>query len=600
MGGAYRCHMLVAFGLLQACGGGGGAPSVPSVPSAPTYNITASINGLAGSGLILGNNGAAIPVTTNGTVVIASGVASGSAYNVSVQAQPTSSPRQGCRVVNGSGSVGSENVGVTVECRSLVGKFVYAVSTVAFEILGYRIDSGSGALTPIPGLPISPPAPALSSAANPAGRILAVHATPDGKFLITSFINTVPFGVTADYAAVLTSYRIDQETGGLLEVSTFRSALGTRVDVSTDMDLSGRHLVLATTQVSALGEPVAHPAFSLIQIDPVNGALSVAPGGADIPLPTYAPGQFGPATIPAVVGSPVIHPDGTGFYVPVGFGRASYAIASYKRGSVPTSQFVPDGWHSVEAAEPGSASPPSLLGGGLVISPDGRRLVVTSNRFTTDNGLPSGTVTGVSGSVISLVVDPVTGSVISRGLPDATCNDCWFVGATFSADSQSLLVINPTYYVGARMVEQQVGGVSPGFASINSFTFGGTGALNTVAGSPFLMGQVGVASHRIHPYLPKLYLGVAGNGLTGGVAVLQGAFSTGWQPDGPLMRASSSSSIRGIRIDSSGRFLYANDFGAGQIHSYAVNASTGQLTLIGTVSAPGARVSLIVGTQLMP
>jgi hypothetical protein len=86
-----------------------------------TYSVSASVTGLAGSGLVLALNGAdPLKVTTYGTVTFSSTLASGSAYAVTVEAQPTT-PVQTCTVTNGSGTITNaaiSNVGVT--CSPLI------------------------------------------------------------------------------------------------------------------------------------------------------------------------------------------------------------------------------------------------------------------------------------------------------------------------------------------------------------------------------------------------------------------------------------------------------------------------------------------------
>jgi N-acetylneuraminic acid mutarotase len=86
-----------------------------------SYSISASVSGLAGSGLtLLLNGGDALAVNANGTATFSSTLAVGSNYAVTVQSQPTS-PTQTCAVANDSGTLGNANVtSVTVTCPPLV------------------------------------------------------------------------------------------------------------------------------------------------------------------------------------------------------------------------------------------------------------------------------------------------------------------------------------------------------------------------------------------------------------------------------------------------------------------------------------------------
>ena len=95
---------------LGACGGGGhsGAPMA-------TFTIGGTVTGLSGAGLVLQNNaGAGLAVSAPGAFTFMGGLATGSAYSVTVATQP---PGEQCEVNNGSGTVGTANVtNVAVAC----------------------------------------------------------------------------------------------------------------------------------------------------------------------------------------------------------------------------------------------------------------------------------------------------------------------------------------------------------------------------------------------------------------------------------------------------------------------------------------------------
>jgi hypothetical protein len=99
--------------LLAACSGGGGSSPMPRV----TYTVGGTVTGLSGSGLVLQNDGgSSLPVSSPGAFTFSAGLSSGTAYSVTVAAQP-SSPTQTCAVTNGSGTVGAANVtNVAVDC----------------------------------------------------------------------------------------------------------------------------------------------------------------------------------------------------------------------------------------------------------------------------------------------------------------------------------------------------------------------------------------------------------------------------------------------------------------------------------------------------
>ena len=84
-----------------------------------TFTVSGSVSGLAGSGLVLQNNGGDnLAINVNGNFTFSAPVASGAAYAVTVAVNP-SSASQTCTVGNGTGTVGSGNVmNVTVTCTT--------------------------------------------------------------------------------------------------------------------------------------------------------------------------------------------------------------------------------------------------------------------------------------------------------------------------------------------------------------------------------------------------------------------------------------------------------------------------------------------------
>jgi N-acetylneuraminic acid mutarotase len=178
-----KMRLLVAFLgalMLAACGGGGsGSTAAPINPVPPqAYSVSATVSGLAGTGLALElNAGSETPVSVNGTVTFATMLASGSSYSVTIAAQPTA-PAQTCVAGNASGTVGSSNVaGVTVTC-----------TTNSYTIGG--TISGLGA----PGLVLANGNTSVSPAAN-ATSFAFSSAVPSGAAYAVT-VQTQPSGET--------------------------------------------------------------------------------------------------------------------------------------------------------------------------------------------------------------------------------------------------------------------------------------------------------------------------------------------------------------------------------------------------------------------
>jgi environmental stress-induced protein Ves len=85
--------------------------------STSDFTVGGTIDNLAGSGLVLQNNGGGdVRLDSGATSFTFAPVPSGTQYNVTVAAQPTG-PAQACSVANPSGTVGGENVNnVLVSC----------------------------------------------------------------------------------------------------------------------------------------------------------------------------------------------------------------------------------------------------------------------------------------------------------------------------------------------------------------------------------------------------------------------------------------------------------------------------------------------------
>ncbi len=103
---------LCAFLCVAGCGGGGGSSGGGS-----GFSVGGTVSGLAGTGLVLNNNGGdALAIAANGSFAFTTKLSSGDNYSVSVATQP-SSPAQTCSVTNGTGSVATANVSnVSVAC----------------------------------------------------------------------------------------------------------------------------------------------------------------------------------------------------------------------------------------------------------------------------------------------------------------------------------------------------------------------------------------------------------------------------------------------------------------------------------------------------
>jgi hypothetical protein len=105
--GTGRSLTLVLLALMSSCSG-----------ASALYSVGVTVSGLAGSGLVLRDNGGDdLAVSGDGSFVFSTALPGGSAYDVTVFTQPTS-PAQQCAAASGSGTIADASVSVRVTCGS--------------------------------------------------------------------------------------------------------------------------------------------------------------------------------------------------------------------------------------------------------------------------------------------------------------------------------------------------------------------------------------------------------------------------------------------------------------------------------------------------
>ncbi|MDE2261322.1 MAG: hypothetical protein KGL45_02235 [Gammaproteobacteria bacterium] len=112
-----RVAITLGILALAGCGGGSGGSSGGGGGGTATYTLGGTINTLTGSGLVLADGGQTVSPAANATsFTFSSAVASGTAYSVTVNTQPSG---QTCTVANGSGTIASANVtNIQVSCAT--------------------------------------------------------------------------------------------------------------------------------------------------------------------------------------------------------------------------------------------------------------------------------------------------------------------------------------------------------------------------------------------------------------------------------------------------------------------------------------------------
>jgi len=167
------------------------------------FTVGGTITGLTGTGLILQNNGAnSLQVGANATsFTFAAQVASGSAYAVTVLAQPSPS----CAITNGSGVVGNSSVtNIAISCAGTNSNISATVSGLLANTAVVLQDNGgdnlaisSNGITTNFNTPVaSAAAYAVTVLTQPAGQTCTLGANASGKVASANINVAVTCGTT--------------------------------------------------------------------------------------------------------------------------------------------------------------------------------------------------------------------------------------------------------------------------------------------------------------------------------------------------------------------------------------------------------------------
>jgi hypothetical protein len=184
-----------------------------------TFSIGVTVSGLAGSGLVLRNNGRNdLSITGNGSFQFSELLASGAMYDVRIATSPTN-PAQSCAVANGAGTVGSANVtNITVTCMTNSFTIGGTIANLLGSGLQLRLNNGP----PINVLPGS--ATFAFSALLPSGSSYVVDVVRDPSTPAQDCVadpatrsGTVPGANVTNVAITCTtrSFRIGGSVSGL-------------------------------------------------------------------------------------------------------------------------------------------------------------------------------------------------------------------------------------------------------------------------------------------------------------------------------------------------------------------------------------------------
>jgi hypothetical protein len=108
------------------------------------YNVSATVVGLTGTGLVIQNNGGQDKAIASNSTVSFTTQLSGSAYNITVLTQPTG-PVQTCMVANGTGTVAGADISATIVCAPKSCNELHVISPSSPSGIYWIDPDGAGA-----------------------------------------------------------------------------------------------------------------------------------------------------------------------------------------------------------------------------------------------------------------------------------------------------------------------------------------------------------------------------------------------------------------------------------------------------------------------
>lgn len=542
-----------------------------------TVTVGGTITGLAGSGLVLTETtsaGTAHPAAAATSFTIAPPVNVGSAYTVTVTAQPIN-PSQTCVASTNTGTANANVTNVLVTCTTNTGTVGGTISGLTGTGLIMRdTANGNHQVTVLANATTFAISPAIPSGTAYTVVAFAQPNTPTQSCVVTNGTGTVGVGNVTSVVVTCTTTPFtiggtlsglngnsvtltDSVSGHTKTVSangayTFtqqvNSGIGYNVTVTTQptgpaqfCTVTGGVGTVTNATVNNINVScknvgrrvfVANPfdstngSVAAFTINPATGALTAVAGS---PFLSGGP-DFGPTAL-------ALDPSGNFLYVanqgtpppaatPVGAGISTYSIAGngvLTADSVVGSPFSTGGVQNSPDA--------------LVIDPAGPYLYAASN------DAPTGTVEGfsIAAGILTPLNSQTSGNVPFSIAIDTTNHVVWAPNVFDGAISEFTLT------AGALSAPNYSGALTNPFAVAVDPT--GT--------------YVYITDNTANTVTEFTYSTITGS-LTAGAGITTGAASV----------------PTGIAIDPSGAFLYVSDSGTGKVSAFTINPANGHLTAI--------------------
>ncbi len=582
------CLVSLALVALAGCKKDEDPVPPPPPPPAATFTVGGLVSGLSGSVTLANNAGDARSITADGAFTFATALATGAAYSVSVTTQPAT---QTCTVGNGAGTLAAANVtNVSITCVTntfTVGGTVTGLAGTGLVLqnnggdnLARAADGAFTFATPVTSggaynvtVQTQPENPAQTCtatnntgtvAANIANVAIACVTNPVAPVVGRADIGPAGGTVNGYYGA-----QIIVPPGALPNTVT----IGLTRDSSNSpaYDLPETDAIGATYELTPHGQAFTLPVTVRIPFDPEQLPNDAEPtlykaeaGGAFVALTTTVNGDFLEASI-----------TGFSWVIPGGQARRArmvYAVESSANGQSLNSYRIIPATGALSAST--SSAPVGESPISVVSHPSGRFVFLTNAGSNPRNGI-------AANSVATYRVNTVNGRLVGPAASSVTTRaplGFWPTMPVVHPSGKFLYVIN------FGSASNNAGG------DIDEFTINGaTGAL-TLTG-PAISGAgaqpMGIAFNRLGSRAYVLYAGnTFANPLSSRIVLYDVSLTTGEfsAPVSDVAAGVVGSAPWSIALDPNNRSLHIACQSTNELQSYSINASTGALTSMGSIS----------------
>ncbi|MBW1878247.1 MAG: hypothetical protein JRJ84_07800, partial [Deltaproteobacteria bacterium] len=180
------------------------------------FALSATVSGLAGTGLVLQNNGGDdLPISADGSSSFGTQLADGASYDVTVLTQP-SGPSQSCAVENGIGNIDGADATVTVSC--VTDTFTVGGSVTGLAGTGLQLQNNGGNDLDVTTDGAFTFTTALDDGSSYAVTVKTPPTGPSQSCLVTSGSGTIEGANVTNVAVACTtnSYTVGGTVAGLL------------------------------------------------------------------------------------------------------------------------------------------------------------------------------------------------------------------------------------------------------------------------------------------------------------------------------------------------------------------------------------------------